>query len=185
MPMSPTEAADALREISQTEQRSASAYGYHQSSPHLIMWGVIWAAEYGGYYYYPRHPIIFSALSLAGIVGSFVIGSRSKGKSKSKPEFQWRYAATFVAVIAFISALFVIMPPTRGTQVAAFFPLLVAFAYTQLGIWTNMLRIAVVGVVIGVLTLLGYFYLQPYYLLWLAGVGGGALILGGLWLRSV
>ena len=34
------------------------------------------------------------------------------------------------------------------------------------------------------LTVGGYFWLAPYFMLWMAGVGGGALILGGLWLRT-
>lgn len=37
---------------------------------------------------------------------------------------------------------------------------------------------------LGLLTVGGYICLQPYFLLWLAGVGGGALILGGIWLRG-
>lgn len=182
MPLSRDEAADALRDLSRTERRSATAHGNHEASPHLIMWGFIWAAQYAGFYLYPRHMIIFPVLSLLGVIGSWVIGSRNKHKTA---EFSWRYAASFVAVFAFITALFAIMPPTRGEQVAAFFPLLISLAYLLMGIWMGLVRIGIVGIVIGALTLVGYFYLQPYYLLWLAFVGGGALILGGLWMRRV
>jgi len=183
MPLSPNEAADALRDISQTESRSAAAYGNHMASPHMILWGLIWIGEYGGYYLYPQRPLIFPILSLVGVVGSFVIGARMQ---RSKPaRFSWRYFATFVAFLAFVSALFAIIPPTRSAQIGAFFPLLVAFAYTLMGIWRNMPRIGIVGISIGVLTLIGYFYLQQYYLFWFALVGGGALILGGLWLRRI
>jgi hypothetical protein len=41
------------------------------------------------------------------------------------------------------------------------------------------------GVVVAALTLIGFFGLPQYFLLWMAVVGGGALILGGFWLRSV
>jgi hypothetical protein len=183
MPLSPDEATRTLKDIAQTERRSASAYGNHVSSPHLIMWGLIWMAMYGGFYLYPRYPQIFWALSLAGIAGSFLIGARYKNASSI--QYRSRFALTFVAIFAFITAFFAIFQPFHGMQAAAFFPLLVALAYALSGIWTPNTRIGVVGVAIGVLTVVGYFYLQEYYLLWLAFVGGGALILGGLWMRSV
>lgn len=183
MPLSPNEAADALKDLSSTERRSASAYGYHTASPHLILWGFIWIAEYGGFYFFPHRPAIFPLLSVAGIFGSYIIGRRMKGAASTN--FSWRYFATFVAIFAFVGALFIVMPPTRDAQLVAFFPLLVALAYVLMGIWRGLVRIGVVGVAIGVLTLVGYFYLQPYFLPWIAAVGGGALLLGGLWLRRV
>ena len=67
MPLSPNEAADALRDISQTERRSAKAYGYHMMSPHLFLWGAIWLAEYAGFYFNPQLSWLFSALSLAAM----------------------------------------------------------------------------------------------------------------------
>jgi hypothetical protein len=182
MPLSQDEATKALSDISLTERRSASAYGYHMASPHLIMWGFIWMAEFVGSYFNTRHPEIFWALSLAGILGSFVIGVRNKPVLSAR--FSWRYFLTFVAIGAFVTAFFAIFPP-RGLQAAAFFPILVALAYVLMGIWTANTRIGVVGLVIGIGTVVGYFYLQPYFLLWLGFAGGGALILGGLWMRSV
>ena len=43
----------------------------------------------------------------------------------------------------------------------------------------------ILAALIAVLTLIGFFYLPVYFGLWMAVVGGGGLILGGLWLRSV
>jgi hypothetical protein len=34
-------------------------------------------------------------------------------------------------------------------------------------------------------TALGYFAMPQQFLYWMAAVGGGGLILGGLWMRSV
>lgn len=42
MPLSRNEAADALRDIAQTERRSSSAYGYKETAPFMFLWGVIW-----------------------------------------------------------------------------------------------------------------------------------------------
>lgn len=185
MPLSRDEAADALKDFDAAERRSASAYGYRMASPHLILWGLIWALGYGAMYLSHGRDwaMVWPALSLAGVIASFAIGLRMKSSWRGA-SFGWRYASSFVALVAFIVALFAVLPPTRDAQVAAFFPLLVALAYVLLGIWGRALRIAAIGAVIGALTLYGYFALDELYLLWLAAVGGGALVLGGLWMRS-
>jgi hypothetical protein len=183
MPLSPDEAADTLRDISLTESRSAKAYGYHMMSPHLFLWGLIWMAEYSGFYFNPRLSWLFSALSVVGVVGSFVIGWRMKdGRSDA---YGWRYGATIFAAFLFAAAIFAIFHPTSDKQFGAFFPLLVALLYILMGIWSSALRMGVTGVVLGVVTVVGYFYFPATFTLWMAIAGGGALILGGLWMRSV
>jgi hypothetical protein len=63
-----------------------------------------------------------------------------------------------------------------------FVPLLVATTYVLLGIWIGG-RYAAIGIVIAILTMVGFLLLPAHFLLWMAGVGGGALILTGLWLH--
>ena len=53
-----------------------------------------------------------------------------------------------------------------------------------MGIWRG-LRFRYAGIAVGALTLGGWFWLPEYFLLWMAAVGGGSLILVGLWLRKV
>jgi len=183
MPLNPSEAADALRDIARTERRSSSAYGYRLASPHLILWGVVWAAGYGAMSVDPKWSVFWPALSLAGVAGSFLIGWRMR--SAGNAAFEWRYAATLVAVFVFIAAIFAIMPPKNDLQISAFFPLLTALLYALVGIWTRGLRMLVAGFAIAALTVAGYFCFPTHFLPWMAVVGGGGLILGGIWLRSV
>lgn len=183
MPLSPDEAAKTLKDITQTERRSAKAYGYHVSAPHFFLWGAIWMAQYGGYYFNPRLGLLFPILSVVGLIGSFVIGWRMKAARRTN--YGWRYGATALAGVLFVSSLFAIFRPTNSAQVGAFFPLLVALVYMLSGIWTSALRMSVLGIAVGALTLVGYFYFPATFMLWMAIVGGGALILGGLWMRSV
>jgi hypothetical protein len=43
-----------------------------------------------------------------------------------------------------------------------------------------------IGVSISILTLIGYFYIGgDAFLLWMAFVNGGGLLLGGLWMRRI
>jgi hypothetical protein len=183
MPVSQTEAAEALHDISQTERRSSAAYGYRLAAPHLILWGAIWFIGYGAPAVGIESSYLFPALSAVGVIGSFWIGSRSKPEAARKSD--WRYWATAVAVFVYIAALFAILPPKDTLQVGAFFPILVALFYALIGIWGRAPRMLIAGVAIAALTLIGFFFLKSWFGALMAVVGGGGLVLGGFWLRSV
>jgi hypothetical protein len=180
MPVSQTEAADALRDIRDAERRSSSLYGYRLASPHLILWGVIWMVGYGTTYVRPGWSDLWLALVAVGLAGSFWVGARVK--PGARPD--WRYGATALAVGIFVVAVFAVLPPTRGAQSGAFFPILAALYYALIGIWTRGARMLIAGIVLLALTLFGFFYLPHQFLLWMAVVGGGGLVLGGIWLRT-
>lgn len=184
MSIPPQEAADALRNVEHTQHHSAAAYGYQKSSPHLLLWGVIWIIGYAVSYARPTWHLFWPVLAAIGILGSFFIVWRTS-RAGYQASLGWRYGATFIAVFLFIAALFAILPPRSSLQIDAFFPLLLAICYVLMGIWTRGARMALLGLALGLLTIGGYFWLQHYFLLWMAAFGGGALILGGFWLRRV
>jgi hypothetical protein len=183
MSVPPQEAAEALRDIERAQRQSAAAYRDQKFSPHLFLWGVIWIVGYTVTYVRPRASLIWIALLPIGIIASFWIGGR--GESRRSGARGWLYGATAVAIFLFITALFAILPPKSGEQPAAVIPILVALFYALIGIWTHGTRIALLGLALGALTVAGYFWLPQYFLLWMAWVGGGALILGGFWLRRL
>ena len=80
--------------------------------------------------------------------------------------------------------LTVVMQPGNPLAQGAFVPLLVAMFYCLMGLWRGV-RLLITGIVVAALTLIGFFYLPEYFMLWMAAVGGGSLILLGLWLRKV
>jgi hypothetical protein len=182
MPVSPAEAKDTLRDISTTAHASSTFYGYRTASPHLLVWGVIWFIGYGAGYFRPAWTLVWPFLVIVGVIASFWIGRRTH-KTESSPG-DGRYAATSLAVFLFIAAIFLIMPPRSDAQAGAFFPILVALFYSLIGIWRRGVRMIVAGAAVAALTLVGFFWLPQIFLLWMAVVGGGALILGGFWLRS-
>jgi hypothetical protein len=182
MPVSPAEAKDTLRDISATARASSTFYGYRTAAPHLILWGILWFVGYGASYFRPAWSFVWPVVVIVGVIGSFWFG-RQSSKTKSSV-CAWRYAGTSLAIYLFIAAIFAIMQPRSDAQVGAFFPILVALFYSLIGIWTRGIRMIVAGVVIAALTLGGFFWLPQIFPLWMALVGGGALILGGFWLRS-
>ncbi|HEY1632792.1 MAG TPA: hypothetical protein VGF56_15855 [Rhizomicrobium sp.] len=181
MTISPQEAAEALKDITRTERRSGASLGYQMAWPHLVIWGVIWAIGYGAMALGVTWDWLWAVLSLTGTVTSFVTGyvmARSRTKS-----FDGRYLASFFAIFAFITALFAILPPTSDIQFGAFFPILVALYYALIGIWTRGLRMLVLGVLLAAGTLAAFLHAREHFMPIMAFVGGGGLILGGLWLR--
>jgi hypothetical protein len=76
----------------------------------------------------------------------------------------------------------VILGPFKGRQLDAFWPLLFTLGYVLAGIWVGRFFIFC-GLVIALLTVTGFWWAGPWFQLWMAVVNGGALILGGLWLR--
>jgi hypothetical protein len=193
MSLTPSQAADSLKEIQKTGQRSAHVYGYERSSPYFIVWGVIWMIGYSGSYLLPHltgnHRSIstlWAVLTVIGMAVCYAVGrsQRSASSAVRVPGFGWRMMATFVVIYLFVAGTFLIMRPVAPLASAAFAPLLVSLFYGLMGVWRG-LRFAIAGAVVAALTLAGFFFLREYFLLWMAVVGGGSLVLAGLWLRSV
>jgi hypothetical protein len=184
MPLSPDEATGALRDIEHAQRRSANAFGYRMAAPHLFLWGVIWVVGYGASWLRPEWSALWPALVVTGSIASFAIGYASAPRGRGTRR-DYRPSLTFLAVFAFIGAQGAIMRPLNILQVGAYFPILVALFYALIGIWTGGTRLLALGVAVAALTLGGYFWLPQYFLPWMAIVGGGGLILGGLWLRKV
>jgi hypothetical protein len=92
--------------------------------------------------------------------------------------------ATLSAIfVVFIAGTIAIMAPTDPRQIGAFIPLVVAAGYAIMGV-LGLTRMLVLGAALAALTLTGYFALPAHFLLWMAAIGGGSLILGGIWLRQ-
>jgi hypothetical protein len=187
MTLSPNEAAETLRDIAAVETRSHRLYGYRQGSPHLILWGVLWAIGYGLTEPWPQQGReIWSTLVAIGLVGGFVIVLRSHARvanrTGAKPRIYWRFPAIALTGLAFIFAGIAVMGPVSGRQIGAFIPLVVAAGYAVMGFWLG-LRFTIAGAVLATLTLAGFFLLPTHFSPWMAMVGGGTLILSGFWLR--
>jgi hypothetical protein len=90
----------------------------------------------------------------------------------------------YIVSIVFIGGTLAVMAPHDLRQVAAFFPLVTAFGYGIAGA-LGARRLLVMAGVIAALTLGGFFTLGDLFLPWMAMVGGGGLVLGGLWFRRV
>jgi hypothetical protein len=145
----------------------------------------------------PQHVnAIWIAISAIGTAASFLIGLRAGFRRDARPDalgdpmhrraaarLRWRFAAIMLIGFAFVAAALAVMWPVSPRQVWAFMPL-VAASYAVLGLWHG-LRLTVVAAVLATLALGGFFLLPPQFGLWVTATAGGALVLGGIWLRQV
>jgi hypothetical protein len=187
MSLSSKEAAETLSDVERASRRSAQAFGYRKASPHLILWGLVWVAGYSVTDLYPYLAnFAWGGLILFGTAVSFFIGkaSREAGSASKGRAIGLRVFALVGLILVFMGATYSIMGPIHGMQPAAFPALLIGTIYCAVGLWAG-LRFIVVGALVIALTLVGYFFLSEHFLLWMAVVGGGALVLAGFWFRQV
>lgn len=183
--ISAQQAADALKEADAAERRSFEAYSYSQTAPYCFVWGVVWLLGYGAQALAPSPLRMWLGwwwlgLSLVGALISILIGQAQNAR---RPGRSWRIGILFLILWLFTTALFAVFNPQNHLQVGAYFPLLFAAIYAAIGLWLG-LRYILVGVFMAAATLGAYFFLREYFFHWMALVGGGSLLLTGLWMRK-
>ena len=177
MSLSPEQAAAALREIEQTRQRSLELVIYRHGGPILVIWGLIWIVGFAVNAMWPSYAaVVWAVLTLIGAVASWLI---SRG---GNPGQNLRYVASWAVFLLLFYGAGPILAPQTTSQRAALAALLVAAAYALTGIWW-LQRYLWLGLALFAVTLFGFFF-APWFELWMAVMGGGGLILGGLWLRA-
>ena len=179
------EARQALNTVQAATQRGTMLYRYRQASPHFILWGLVWALGYGMSDLWPAHAgWIWLGLDATGVMASMLITRADRARRDASQATTWRIAGLGLTLLVFFVAAFWVMAPQTGRQVSTFITLTVALAYTVVGLWAGP-RWIMAGVAVCALSLIAYFHVPVYFNTWMGLVGGGALVLSGVWLRRV
>ena len=185
MTISKDDAARALGEIDQARGRLHEATAYEHAAPFLIIWGLVWLTADVANQFAPSFDLAWPACVVVGIVASVVTGMAMGGKSaRGEAGMGWRQGATWLLVMALILSLFLVVPVTSGREVHSVFGLVFGFIYLIVGLWMGW-RMAALGVALVALTLVGFYAVREWYALFMGVVAGGALVLGGFWLRRL
>jgi len=179
----PTEAAQALNDIEQIVQRVRQSRTYDIASMMMILWGVLVFAGNLATFAWPRYGgYIWIGVNVAGALGSIAVsvfrfpGAGGRG-------FDVRMAMAFLLFFAFGLLCSTVFGHFGPREMGAFWPIYFMLFYCLAGMWFGRAFVAI-GLGITVLTLVGYFFVNgAAFLLWMATVNGGGLILGGLWMR--
>jgi len=180
------EATQALGEIDAAAGRAAEFKNYAHIAPFLILWGVVWMVCDLLIQFEPRWGLTWPIGAGLGVLASIVIGCGlpRDGVTAAERAMGWRHMASWMLVLVFIVALLQVIPITSPREVHSVFGLVFGFLYLGVGLWTGW-RMAILGVALIVLTFVGFYAVGAWYALYMGLVSGGALILGGLWLRKI
>ncbi len=182
MGLSPQDALAALNDVEAADARARASQANRAGAPYLILWGAIWVVGYVLSGLLPPHQIgwMWLCVGLAGFAAMFLLPRRSGDGRAFRGQ---TVAITTVAIWAFITATYWVMQPTEGDQYLIFPPLMVGLVYALMGS-IRRTRIMWVGMAVTALSVIGYAFLRPVLPFYLAAVGGGGLILGGLWMQQ-
>jgi hypothetical protein len=182
MGISRTEAASALTDIESTTGRSRVLKGYRIAGPILMVWGVVWILGYSAMGLLPpeQWSLPWLVLDVAGIVATVLMSRRGQGAAKVGTG--WRIGASALAIMAFMTATYLVFKPTSVDPAIVYPGLMTGLVYAGVGI-AFAPRFLWIGAAVFVASLVGFFFVHPWLAFWMAAVGGGGLIVGGLWLR--
>lgn len=179
------ESLAAVEDVMARCRRSLAAAG----APYLIIWGAIWILGFlslqvlgglGGW--------IFTGLDVVGVVASVAIGvaqgRRGAVRSPADRRMCWRIGWFWIAIFAYIYLWLALVGRWDGATLSAFFGTAVMFGYVVLGLWLDALYITWAGVAVTVLTMIGYYLVGEWFMLWMAVFGGGTLLGTGLYIRK-
>ncbi len=169
----------------QTQRAAISTY----ASPMMILWGTLWIIAFTATHFYIEHAYhIFTAMDVVGIAVSAIIfyqlfHSKAPFREDPSERIGWRIAAFWILLFVYVTIWLSLLAPFNGMQCNAFISTAVMFAYVVMGLWFDSRFMIVLGLVVTVATLVGFYLLKPYYCLWMAVMGGGAIFGTGLYIR--
>lgn len=186
-------AAAALAEADESHRRSSKLHAYRASAPAVMLWGVVWIVADLTLAFPPTrnaHQWVWPLAAFTGLTLNIALAwffgrstLRTTERRGSRDQF-WRMLATWGFNLAFIAAMFTVFAPFEWREPHAFWGLIVALLYCVTGVWSG-LRLTALGILLGVLVMFAFFYLQGRdFLIFMGLACGGSMILGGLWLRK-
>ncbi len=176
-------AAAALDDIESMAQKVRQSQFYQIFALTMILWGALVLAGNLATFIAPSYaPAIWILVNLLGVAGTFGIVAANRGAGDRKGQ-AWRQLTAFGFYFTFGFLCIGVLGNVTPRQSGAFWPIYFMLAYMIAGLWLGR-ALVFIGAVITALTLIGYFFvLGGWFLIWMAAVNGGGLIVAGLWMR--
>jgi hypothetical protein len=187
MNITPTEAEEALTAIQTMMQKTRRAISSSGAYKFLILWGVIWMIGFLGSQFLPKEiaNYVWIGLDILGGILSAVIGVRmNRGVRSSTASTSGKRIGFFWLLLFFYCAAAIgIAWPVDGKQFAMFIILFVTVGWIAMGLLLSFASVwwglALVG-----LSLCSYYLLNDYFYFIMAFVGGGGMIVLGIYVRN-
>jgi hypothetical protein len=177
------EASAALSDINDMVGRVRQSRIYELASQFMIVAGAFVAIGNLATFVAPRQAVyIWPAVNVLTVVVSAVVSIFDHRRTGIR-SFDFMVFAAFVLFYAFGLLCSVVLGRYGAREMGTFWPIYFMLFYCLAGLWFGRAFIAI-GLIITVLTLIGYFFVTgaPFFP-WMAAANGGGLVLGGLWMR--
>ena len=185
MTVTRNDAATALHDVDSARRHSLTLFQYGLASPFLLLWGAVWIAAGAVAALSPDNAGIgWLVVDIAGLAGTGIliaVQSRRYGEGTGRSQL-FRCLGTAAVVVAFVALTLSVFAPVSDVEILTLITLVVAAAYVAAGCWTGG-RYAAVGVVLAGVAISLYHLAPDLVPPVVPFVGGGTLILGGLWMR--
>jgi hypothetical protein len=188
MDISPAEAEEALAAIQSMAEKTRRAISQSGAYAFLIIWGIVWLLGFLSNHFLPSDlsGYIWIGLDILGGIASAVIGARmnrqvrSPSATASGKRIAWFWLILFLYCVA---AIGIAWPVDNSKQLSMFIILFVMVGWMAMGL---LLSFASIGwsLAITALALIGYFLLPGIFYLWMAILGGGGMIVLGIYIRN-
>ena len=187
MNISHAEAEEALAAIQTMMQKTRRAISSSGAYNFLILWGAIWLLGFLNSQFLPNETAgyIWMGLDILGGILSAVIGIRmNRGVRSSLLTTSGKRIAFFWLLLFFYCfAAVMVAWPVDGKQLAMFIILFITVGWIAMGLLLSFAS-AWWGLGLLALSLLGYFLLPGIFYLWMAFLGGGGMIVLGIYMRN-
>jgi hypothetical protein len=187
MNISPNEAEEALAAIQTMAQKTRHSIAGGGASISLIITGIVWLIGFTATQFLtgPIVASIWIGISILGSTLATILGIQAgrRVRSASSAVTGKRIALFWVFLVLFAIAALAVARPTDGKQLTMLIILFGMIGQMGMGLllsfsatwWT---------VPVVALALAGYFLVPAWFYLWMALLGGGVMIVLGLYIRS-
>ena len=177
------QASEALSQIDDIVRRVRQSRIYDIASQIMIAAGVLVLAGNLATFVAPGYsPHIWISINVLNVAAAAVISMAGHRRTGVRA-FDFRVLVAFLLFYGFGILCTDVLGHFGPREMGAFWPIYFMLFYVLAGLWFGHAFITI-GVAISVLTLIGYFFITGFaFLLWMALVNGGGLILSGLWMR--
>ena len=187
MNISPTEAEEALSAIQTLMQKTRHSIASSGAYVFLMATGTVWLVGFVSTQFLPADIIgyIWTGLSLVGTALGILLGTRMGPRVRSPSvNATTKRAVIFWLLLVFYGiAAIAIARPTDGKQATMFVILFIMLGQLAMGLLFSFSSVWW-ALPITALALVGYFLLPGIFYLWMAILGGGGMIVLGLYIRS-
>jgi len=186
MNISPSEAEEALAAIQIMTQKTRYSIASGSAYISLIITGVVWLIGFTATQFLTA-PLLVWIWIVTSIVGSALatfIGIRAGKRVRiaSSAVAGKRIATFWVLLILFAAAIVAVAHPTDGKQITLLIILLAMIGQMGMGLLLSFSATwwTVPGAAVA---LIGYFFALDWFFLWMGLLGGGTMIILGLYIR--